>query len=200
MEIVNVFPTCLGLYKLDRELSNNEFNFIMSLDKKKNKENSISVNSYILESEELKDLKSWISHNLKDYFNKIYKPKLSTEIYITQSWVNYTKKNESHHKHCHHNSFLSAVFYIKSNPNSGRIIFHKKESRELVIYTDDYNDYNADSYYMSVNNLELLIFPSNLMHSVEVVEMEEERISLALNTFVKGQLGNMNDLSELYIA
>jgi hypothetical protein len=199
MEIINIFPTCLGLSKLDRELTCNEFDFIKSLDKKKNKENSLSVNSYVLESDELKDIKEWISHILTNYFNKIYKPKLSTEIYITQSWVNYSKKGESHHKHSHPNSFLSAVFYIKSDENSGRIVFHKKECRELTIDTDDYNGYNANSYYMPVNDLELLIFPSNLIHSVETVETENERISLALNTFVKGDLGDINNLSKLLL-
>lgn len=199
MDIINIFPTCLGLSKLDRELTYNELDFIKSLDKKKNKENSLSVNSYVLESDELKDIKDWINHILTNYFNKIYKPKLSTEIYITQSWVNYSKKGESHHKHSHANSFLSAVFYIKSEENSGRIVFHKKESRELSIDTDDYNGYNANSYYMPVKDLELLIFPSNLIHSVETVETENERISLALNTFIKGDLGDINNLSKLLL-
>ena len=49
------------------------------------------------------------------YFEEIYKPKSKVELYITQSWCNYTKENQHHHKHRHPNSFIYGVYYIDLN-------------------------------------------------------------------------------------
>jgi len=200
MNIIDIFPTAIGKYKLDRTLTQEEKNYLINLDVKQNKENSVSVNSYILEDEKMQNLKEWINLKLIEYYNSIYEPKYYSSVYITQSWVNYASKGESHHKHSHKNSFLSAVFYIKSNPEYGRIVFHKSDFREIDIEFEYPNKYNGDSYSLSVGSLDLVIFPSNLMHSVELLTTDETRISLALNTFIKGEFGETDRLSKLKIS
>jgi uncharacterized protein (TIGR02466 family) len=199
MEMINLFPIPIGKFKLDRHLTEDEKDYLINLDIKQNKENFLSTDSYVLENGRMQDLKKWINLKITEYYNFIYKPKNFSDIYITQSWVNYASKEESHQKHVHKNSFLSAVFYIKSNLNFGKIIFHKNNTRDIQIESEKFNEYNADSYYLGVESLDLIIFPSDLMHSVEALQSDETRISLALNTFIKGEIGDVNKLSKLKI-
>lgn len=200
MNIIDIFPIPIAKFKLERQLTQDEKNHLINLDIKPNKENFISLDSYVLEHEKMQDLKKWITLQLIEYYNQVYRPKYFSQIYITQSWVNYSSKGESHHKHSHKNSFLSAVFYIKSNPNSGRIIFHKNNFRDIDVEPEVINEYNGDSYTLPVNTLDLIVFPSNLIHSVELLTSDESRISLALNTFIKGMLGDLEKLSKLKIS
>ena len=44
---------------------------------------------------------------------------------------------------------------------------------------------------------ELILFPSNLTHSVPTNVGEEERISLSFNTWTKGNLGDIKSLTYL---
>jgi len=44
---------------------------------------------------------------------------------------------------------------------------------------------------------ELILFPSNLTHSVPLNQFEEERISLSFNTWPKGNMGDINSLTYL---
>ena len=46
---------------------------------------------------------------------------------------------------------------------------------------------------------ELILFPSNLTHSVPTNESDEERISLSFNTWSAGSLGDIDNLTYLPI-
>jgi len=199
MELVNIFPIPVGKFHLNRSLKQDEIEFLSSQDQKPNRANSTSIDTYALNKPVLFDLKLWIHSCLKSFFFNVYMPKHPAEIYITQSWVNYTKKGESHHKHFHKNSILSAVFYVKSNMNSGNIVFYKNETGPWDIPASNYNDYNTTKSSMPVGDLDLVVFPSYLMHSVEPVTTEETRISLALNTFMRGTFGEQLALTELVL-
>jgi hypothetical protein len=53
---------------------------------------------------------------------------------------------------------------------------------------------------LPVNTLDLIVFPSDLIYSVELLTSDETRISLGLNTFIKGMFGDLEKLSELKIS
>ena len=44
---------------------------------------------------------------------------------------------------------------------------------------------------------ELILFPSNLSHSVPINQSDEERISLSFNTWPKGNMGDIKSLTYL---
>ena len=78
--------------------------------------NSTSIDNYILEQPIFKDLKNIFEQHLEEYLKKVICPvETNIEIYITQSWLNYTGINQYHHEHSHDNSFLSGVFYFKAD-------------------------------------------------------------------------------------
>ena len=62
---------------------------------------------------------------MQDYFNKVLCAK-NVKPYITQSWLNYTRANQFHHRHEHPNSFVSGVLYINADKATDRINFYNK--------------------------------------------------------------------------
>ena len=52
---------------------------------------------------------------------------------------------------------------------------------------------------MTCTSGELILFPSNLRHSVPINQGDEERISLSFNTFSIDELGSKDSLTHLDI-
>jgi len=198
MTIHNLFPTPVQFFKLDRELEENEYSFLLNQKQRENSGNTSSVDNYILQNKKLSNLNRFIELSLNKYFKEIYAPSKNVKPYITQSWVNYCKKGQFHHVHEHPNSFISGIFYIQADANKDKIYFYKNGYRQLSIPTNDFNLYNSTSWWLEVKTGDLILFPSSLTHKVETVETDL-RMSLSFNTFLKGTLGVNYDLTELHL-
>lgn len=186
----NLFPTPVVFFKLGREITDKELNFIGSLERKKNDGNEISANADVFSADEMKDIAAFVNEKLKFYFQDIHSPAFDVDVYITQSWANYTKKGQFHHKHRHPNSFISGVFYVSANREKDRIKFFSNRDLQIEIPTQKYNQYNSESWWLSVGSGDLVLFPSTLWHMVDTVDSDDERISIAFNTFLKGSIGD----------
>ena len=116
---------------------------------------------------------------------------------VTQCWLNKNPKGSSHHEHCHPNSIVSGVFYFKQNSTLPPIKFSKTLQHGIKLNLKKYNDFNSDTFFLSCTDGELILFPSNLNHSVPLNTGNEERISMSFNTFSIDTLGLENDLTEL---
>ena len=154
-------------------------------------------NSYVLDLKEFENLKKYIQNFINIYKKEILDIDDSIEIYITQSWLNWAKEKQFVHKHEHPNSFLSGVFYVDAK-NVPTVFETKNRIWPLSIGSfKNYNMFNSDSYSIDVENNNLIIFPSMLPHHTKTVNSVKERITLAFNTFVKGNIGNEQGLYEL---
>ena len=199
-EINAVFPVPVFKNELGRSLSDKEisaFNFF-SKSITDNKGNKTSVDNYVLEHDDLQDLKSDFQHQINYFVKKIIIPKTDVELYITQSWLNYTKAGQHHHLHSHPNSVLSGVFYI--NAVSDKITFHRKDHDYIIEFeTDNYELFNSRSWFFEVKTNDIFLFPSTLQHNVETIDdkRKDVRISLSFNTFFKGHIGDNKKLTEL---
>jgi uncharacterized protein (TIGR02466 family) len=193
-----LFPTVILNGELNRLFTENELNFVNCHSSKttENNGNLISINKYILNEIEMQDLKAICLEYLKYYLKEIYKAKEDIEIYITQSWINYSKKNEWHHKHNHQNSFLSGVLYINTN-ETDQIKFYNGKYNGIEIEPKFFDQINSKSWWIPVKNGDLLIFPSSLEHEVPKVLGDKQRISVAFNSFIKGNLGSLSHSTEL---
>ena len=69
----------------------------------------------------------------------------------------------------------------------------------MTLHTEKYNNLNSGTFYLPCTDRELILFPSNLVHSVPINKGDEERISMSFNTFSIDTLGLENDLTELNI-
>lgn len=197
MEVVSLFPTPIGIFEFDRKFTKKEIDFIKGQKLRTNIGNTTSEENYILNTDTLKNIKKFIEQSVKQYFEKIYSPLQDTSLRITQSWCNYTKPGQYHHKHAHPNSFVSGVFYIQANKETDKIYFYRNDWHQLRTPVKEYNIFNSESWWMEVYTGRMFLFPSQLTHMVEPVEGTDTRISLSFNTFPVGNFGDVRGLTGL---
>jgi uncharacterized protein (TIGR02466 family) len=199
MILHGVFPIPVTENYLPRLFSVTELNFVDECGKDchKNEGNLTSNNNHVLEHESMKSLKEFVMFHVNEFIDEIIKPEHKIEPYLTQSWFNYTKTGERHHRHAHPNSFLSGVLYINAG-REDKINFHREWNGFILdIPTREGSDYNTGSMWLGARTGKLLIFPSKLTHDVSVTESKETRISLSFNTFLKGTIGQEKNLTGL---
>jgi uncharacterized protein (TIGR02466 family) len=197
MNLMNLFPTALGLFDIGRDFTEDEMSFIKNQEKRSNMGNTTSADHYVLEKEELKDLREFVQRSVDNYFREVHAPTQETKLRVTQSWLNYTEPGQFHHKHAHPNSFISGVFYPQANKDTDKIYFYKDGWQQLKTPTTNWNHYNSDSWWMEAYTGRMFIFPSHLTHMVETVKGTDTRISLSFNTFPVGNFGDENSLTGL---
>jgi uncharacterized protein (TIGR02466 family) len=194
-----LFSIPIQFSNIDRVFTKKELNFFKTYENKtsKNTSNYSSKNNYILNEKTLKTLKKEISNCINNYVNQIMCYE-NVDVYITQSWLNYTKQNEFHHVHEHPNSFLSGVLYLQTCEED-KIYFYKKKYQQISPKIKNWNSFNSSSWWFPVKNGDIILFPSELTHSVDIKKQDNTRISLAFNTFLKGTIGINNELTELIL-
>lgn len=195
--IHNLFPTPVAIYKLDRDLTEEELDFIKGQDTRPNQGNTTSKDNTILRSTELTNLRDFIETKVSEYFMTVHNPKNQVSLRITQSWANYTEPGQWHHKHAHPNSFVSGVFYPQANRETDRIYFYRDGYQQIKLPPEEWNGWNSESWWFEVGTGDLILFPSSLTHMVETVKGDQTRISLSFNTFPVGVVGEEVDLTGL---
>ena len=183
-QIIGIFPTPIYISSINREFSKEENLFFNNIYEKTidNVGNKITEHTYVLENELMTNLKNILLSCLNDYYNKIIEPTDNISSYITTSWLNFTKSGEYHHKHRHPNSLVSGVLYINADQSYDKICFYNDPFYKLI-------DLNIKDIHIPVKTGDILLFPSDLSHSVQHKEGNNLRISLAFNTFIKGTFG-----------
>lgn len=207
--IYDLHPT--PLYKVNykkytgKQIPDDVINYSMNCDYGPNTGNQNSVNTNVLSEEIFSDVLKFIGEQVYHFAHNIYMyDESKIQFYITQSWLNMTKKDEFHHVHNHSNSIISGVFYIKVENTDG-INFLDKTSNVFgtsktisLPRKETQSPYNTEMFSLGVEEGDLLLFDSKIPHGVEKLKTEL-RISLSFNTFVKGQFGTEDTLTLLHI-
>ena len=203
-ELLQLFPTpvLIAPYPLDYS---KELEWIKNADcRKENKGgdagnvihyNRQSEDTFVLDKPELANIRAFIEAKLAKFVKEIMAS--DDQLVITQSWLNKAKKGESHHEHVHPNSMVSGVWYPQIHEQLPPIQFRSKNQRDISLSTKQYNTFNSATFMLPMKRGELILFPSNLTHSVPANQMEEERISLSFNTWPKGNMGDERSLTYL---
>ena len=203
MIIDNFFPIPVSFIKIPKSLNNNEINFINSekIDSYKNIGNTKGSNHYVLDTVELKDLKLILTKYINEYFKTVFEPEKEVELYITNSWLNWTEHGQYHHKHTHTNSLISGVFYIDVVDGDVINFFNpNKLLGNIKIKSPETGKWNCRTWTCPVHKNHLLLFPSELEHEVpERFSSGGTRISLAFNTWFKGWMGDPGYLNGLVL-
>ena len=200
--IYSLFPTPVFFSSLERKLTPLETKFLNKKEKDtyNNTGNITSNDNYILNEKPFLNLKNELDLKVKEYFDKIICPLNKVKPYITQSWLNYTKRNQYHHKHQHPNSLVSGVFYINADEKLDKIKFFKEHTYSTIkLPTNNYNLFNSESWWFTVKTGDIVLFPSSLTHMVETKDGDNVRTSLAFNVFVEGKIGGNKELTELIL-
>jgi len=200
MQLNQLFPTPVGFFNLDREISKAELDFITKQNRRANTGNTSSEDNYIVRNSKLKKLNDFFHQSANHYFREIYQPATEVELRITQSWANFTEPGQFHHKHAHPNSVVSGVFYVQTNPGLDRIYFYRSGYQQIKFKTENWNLFNSESWWFEAIQGQLIMFPSHLEHMVQSVNEDKvTRISLSFNTFPVGRMGDYLELTELML-
>ena len=119
-------------------------------------------------------------NNFLDYHEDIEK-KISKEWWVkdqrmSESWLSVQGKGSTLQWHCHPNSIISGLIYLKADEKSSKLFFQNPMSMEGEVY-----EIQPETGLM-------LTWPSFLMHgSGTSINDSEERIVLGFNSYWKGQ-------------
>ena len=134
----------------------------------------------LLEDIEFNQLNDWVFKQVSEYAMKL---KYRNNFNCSEAWFNIYHKNDYQEFHSHSLSSLSAVYFLKSNPeSSAKLHFRFKNDpgvNEPVI-SDNFNLTAHTAWYKPIPG-RLLIFKSDLLHCVERSEEKDIRISIAYN-------------------
>ena len=209
-QILNVFPTAMPVYSTiiqesQKEKDAQEIEHIISEGMIENiwqstptpfNGNSSSVNKNILNSY-FNELRVFIEEHIQKYVEDVICPlNKSLEFYITQSWLNVNKPNTAHEVHVHNNSLISGVYYFTNDslirfrnptPQHKQVIHIEPDPTSLNLW----NSFMRDHATLISKEKTLILFPSWLQHEVPINTSSSDRISIAFNVFVRGNVGNM---------
>mgnify|MGYP001187993443 CR=1 FL=1 len=157
--------------------------------------------SYIPEPEcslslisELEKVHFWIEKCLNEVHEIVgWNKGLINKIKISQSWLNCSFPGELHHQHNHPLSLLSAILYIQGK---GETTFYEKSIYSLPEIIDTRK--GLKNLYLPINVTSpigtLIVFSSQQLHSVNVNESSENRITLSINSWFNG-IGDPKNLT-----
>ena len=194
-----IFPTPVLRANIGREFTESELDYVRRVQQStcQNVCNTRSIDTHVLNAREMQPLRSIIEPLVEEFCRKTVTSSEKVQFFITQSWINYTRKGQSHHRHCHTNSLVSGVLYLSAVKELDRICFYRPPATGIAVDNDGRNWYTADSWAFDVGAGDLILFPSSLVHGVDQTVGEHLRVSLSFNTFVKGELGSNDRLNGL---
>jgi len=203
-ELIQLFPNPILILKYPNDFSE-ELEFVKNLqyrgkgigEYQGDSLNRQSMETFLFDLPELKRIKDFCTASVEMFADQVLQT--SDKLFITQCWSNITRKGERHHEHTHPNSIISGVFYFQNNSKLPPIRFRRDVNRELLLNHKVKNNFNSDIYMLSAESGELLLFLSTLEHSVLENKSEEDRISISFNTFTKGSIGSIEDLTYIPI-
>lgn len=193
--VTGIFPTPIYRTEMTRGWTEEEKKVWQDCDWHRSIGNSTSSDVYILDR--LPELKVSVESVIADYWNKVITTVNSVSPVLTQSWLNKTGKGDYHHRHNHSNSLISGVVYLETD--SDTITFFREDRNLLSLTVENYHLFNSPSWVFSVKAGDILLFPSDLHHMVDEKVSGQDRISLAFNVWVEGNIGVKEDMTELTI-
>lgn len=190
-KITPLFPKAVLTSDIGRGITEEELSVVDEHREKAmpNIGNVQSIDHQVLNDPRMSNIKDFIIQGIIRYHDEVIAPSNKIQFYITQSWLNWTSPGQYHHKHTHPNSILSGVFYMKTDPLYDKVVFYKDDYEQIQIMPKRYNMFNSRAWFSSVNDGKLIIFPSEMVHMVETKKGDNERVALAFNTFIRGEVG-----------
>lgn len=118
------------------------------------------------------DLFGAIDFHVNYFAKQILKIKDDIDLVCMSSWVTMNSGSDYAQDHIHASSMISGVLYLDAPPGSAPINFHGDLYKEntfgtfLPIEYSEQNQFNSNNYRVDVESGIIVLFPSNLRHSV----------------------------------
>lgn len=174
---------------------------IQTLPMVENQTNLISQDKYIFNNPKLESISNAVQEALDVYADQVMG--IPHKLYVTQSWSLINTPGKGMHGHSHSNSVVSGSLYYCDMPEpAARMIFDRHrvyQQLKLDPTVEKRNVFNTPMNLVVPRKGEVCLFSSSLQHLVEPNIASRERYSIAFNAFVRGNLGDYVDVSELEI-
>lgn len=200
-ELTPLFAEPIYRGNIASHISTEQISYIQNLKMVRNQANLISENLYLFEEPEMASIKAVVQEALDFYARDVMG--ITQQLYVTQSWALVNSPSIGMHGHSHSNSVVSGSLYYCDMPEAGgNMVFDRHRTYQQLQLTperDKRNIYNTPLNVIEPRKGEVVLFSSSLQHFVENNSSAEDRYSIAFNTFIRGELGNYRDVSELTI-
>lgn len=193
-----IFQTNAFSFSCDDNLTDRILDLVKKESYFKIDSNNISHNDYFFDRE----LFDWFDDCLYKVKKELGFPNHLT-LPITTCWTTKTTKLMAHHQHHHPNSFISAIFYLTSH-DSGPTIFYQDNywvsqiNKQFKIDKNNFKQ-NSSTGKLYPKKSTLILFPSNIRHSVGALTKNEERYTISFNTYINGVLSDSTEKTKLEI-
>ena len=116
------------------------------------------------------------------------------DVVITDMWATVLKSTENHPAHTHSNNFLSGVWYLHSAQGSSIVFRDPRPAADVIMprLKESIIENSSLLEYTSKQN-RAIFFPSWLPHYVKPNKSTANRISIAWNIQLKGQVGEHHE-------
>lgn len=191
MKKLKILPSVIYEFEAPDDVYKEAINFINSVDwvKEKNRDDDISygitTRPNLQTNKNLKLLTAW---SLKKVNAVRKNQKLDCEFLVAVNmWANCSFRLQWHHTHYHPLSYLSSIFYITGE--SGDTFFSRtSEYFNKVIKLKSLED-SQFIYKHKFKEKTLLVFPSEIMHSVSENNSFLPRTTISTNYLPSGRVG-----------
>jgi len=118
----------------------------------------------------------------KDVFKEEW---LELKPVLGNMWANINPKEGKNEPHIHPNSLFSGVYYVKSNPQAGRLVLYDPRPGAQIVMPVRKEGQPPKHLWRDVNidpiPGRIIIFPAWLWHAVEPNQSNDLRISVSFN-------------------
>jgi uncharacterized protein (TIGR02466 family) len=189
--MINITPIFINFLAVDSLRLNNERIEKFCLERKKKSVGRVISNGGGWQSDnldpappELAELFAEIQKRLDDV-HRAFEFSPSTREVITEAWININQKGHFNYSHDHPGSLFSGVYYVKGGADKGELELKTPIAAHTYTISGDivgsFNAFTGHAMVIPPVTGDLLIFPSWLLHRVNMSQSEEERISIAFN-------------------
>ncbi|AIM37593.1 hypothetical protein KO02_13550 [Sphingobacterium sp. ML3W] len=135
----------------------------------------------ILTQSPFKDLHKMLIDEINFYLN-ILETRPNVQYRITDSWISISSPSNYERMHTHDGAYISGVYYLKTAPECGDIIFETLSDNLWASARTKPENFNSVSY--TSKDRRLILFNSMVPHSVGQNLSAHERIALSFNVAI----------------
>ena len=156
---------------------------------------NFQTNSFLYNEKAFRPLADLILRkNLENMKTLKYNVELD-DLVMSGMWANIISPGESHRAHTHSNNLWSGVYYLHSDQNAGITFQDPRPAADVLVPRKLENTTENSNLLLYASKMNrAIMFPSWLMHWVNINTSKTNRISISWNIHTKGQMGEHHDL------
>jgi uncharacterized protein (TIGR02466 family) len=190
--MINIMPIFINFLAVDSLRLDNDGIEKFCLERKMNNSGRVISNgggwqsdNLDLATPELAELFAEVRKRL-DELHRAFEFNTAMRQVITEAWININHKGHFNYSHDHPGSLFSAVYYVNGGADKGELEFKTPIAPHTYTISDEmvgsFNSFTGHAMVIPPVTGDLLIFPSWLLHRVNMSQSEEARISIAFNS------------------